>query len=566
MPAVDIPAAKRAGLPVDVTRLTRDGDDWLSPEERYALKTHGVCAQLQPEVFMIRVRTNGSVGTDAARGLASVAETYAKGWLHLTTRQQVELHHVRARDVTAVLDAITALGVSTQSACGHTVRGVMSCPDSGVSLDEPFDCTADAGALWDHLAARSPRLDIVLPSRLNIAFGGCRECREYAKVNDLGFVSVVADDRAGYEVWLGGSLGRSAPTLAVRALDFVPREDVLAVVDALVEVYVEHGDFDRPNRARLKFLVRELGCDVFLDLFRDAFAGARRRTYPAPEPLPAPLSSSVSEILAHAPEGGWGSGVRPQRIAGRALVTVRVPLGDIDADDLRLLADVADDFADERLYLTRNQNVALRHVRLPAVPAVRANLATVGLGLEGADQAGDVRACTGGPVCTLAITPAQRAGAQLVASAGLTRNSGLRVHVSGCPNACAHHQAADLGFSGGKVTIDGEQVLGYQVWLGGDLGVDTIGRVAGRIAASDVVAITEAVVGVWEALRERGETLAATVDRFGLDAFKAQIDAVFAGRWEPGPEPATPPGTVTTPVPLSDPDADTRLPLVGVPA
>lgn len=487
--------------------------------------------------------------------------------MHLTTRQQVELHHVHAREVTALLAGVVALGLSTQSACGHTVRGIMACPDSGVSLDEPFDCAADASAVWDHLAASAPRLDTVLPSRLNIAFGGCPDCREYAKVNDIGFVSVMAGEQPGYELWLGGSLGKSAPTLATRALNFVPRRDVLAAVDALVEVYVEHGDFDKPTRARLKFLVRELGVDNFLDLFREAYDAARRRSYPAPPPLMAPLSSPVTDILARAPEGGWGSGVRPQRIAGRALVTIRVPLGDIDADDLRTLADLADDFADERLYLTRNQNVALRHVPLPAVTAVRNGLATVGLGLQGADQAGDVRACTGGPVCALAITPAQRAGAQLITSAGLTRNSGLRVHVSGCPNACAHHQAADLGFSGGKVTIAGEQVLGYQVWLGGDLAVDAIGRVAGRIAASDVVAITEAVVGVWEALRERGETLAATVNRFGLEAFKAQIDAVFAGRWEPGPEPPWAPEGAADPLTtLFDPEADARLPLIGVSA
>jgi len=149
----------------------------------------------------------------------------------------------------------------------------------------------------------------------------------------------------------------------------------------------------------------------------------------------------------------------------------------------------------------------------------------------------DVRTCTGGPVCSLAITPAPAAGAALLASPGLLRNSGLRVHVSGCPNACAQHQIADLGFSGGKVTIAGTSLLGYQVWLGGDLATAAVGRVVGRIAASDVPAITEAVIGVWEALRDRGETLAATVDRFGMEAFKAQIEAVFTGRWEPGPEP-----------------------------
>jgi sulfite reductase beta subunit-like hemoprotein len=151
-----------------------------------------------------------------------------------------------------------------------------------------------------------------------------------------------------------------------------------------------------------------------------------------------------------------------------------------------------------------------------------------------------VRVCTGGPVCSLAITPSQAVGAELLTLPALRRNTGLRVSLSGCPNACAQQQVADVGFSGGKVTVLGESVLGYQVWLGGDLRSDTIGQVVGRIAEGDVPAITAAIVGVWEALRERGETLSDTVNRFGVEAFRAQIDAVFAGRWEAGPEPEEP--------------------------
>jgi sulfite reductase beta subunit-like hemoprotein len=243
-------------------------------------------------------------------------------------------------------------------------------------------------------------------------------------------------------------------------------------------------------------------------------------------------------VLGQSPPGGWASGVRPQRVPGWAMVTVNVPLGDLDAEDLLVLAKLADAMADEHLYLTRNQNVMFRHVHLNAVPELKARLADVGLALEGADQAGDVRACTGGPVCSLALTPAQAAAAKLLTSPALLRNSGLRLHISGCPNACAQHQVADLGFSGGKVTIEGSSVLGYLVWLGGDLGRQVLGRVVGRVAESDVFAITGAIVGVWEALRERRETLTDTVLRFGFEAFQAQIATVFRGRWEPGPEPA----------------------------
>jgi sulfite reductase beta subunit-like hemoprotein len=536
--APNIPAAKRAGLPVDLDRLTAEGDVWLTPEERYSLKMHGVCVQGQPGVFMIRIRTNGVVDCDQARGLAGIAEAYAKGWIHLTTRQQIQLHHVEARNVTTVLRKIRELGLTTRSACGHTMRGVMWCPEAGVGLEEPFDCSFDARAVSDSIIERTPFLDTQMPQRLNIAFGGCTTCREHARVNDIGFVSVIdPEGELGYQLWLGGSLGKSTPTLAIKAIDFLPRRDVLPAVHALFDVFIRESDFDQPAKARLKFLIRKRGAEQFLALFLAEFAQAKTRSWPAPHQLSTPLSASMASILAEAPEGGWGSGVRPQRIPGWAMVTVNVPMGDVDTEDWRAIADLASDFADEHLYLTRNQNVMFRHVPLGKVAILRKGLREVGLGLEGADQSQDVRVCTGGPVCSLAITPAPAVGAALLRHPALLRNSSLRVHVSGCPNACAQHQVADIGFSGGKVTIAGNSMLGYQVWLGGDLRVGAIAQVVGRVSQADVYAITGAIVGVWEALRERGETLTDTVNRFGVDAFQAQIAAVFKGRWEVGPEP-----------------------------
>lgn len=536
--APNIPAAKRAGLPVDLDRLTAEGGDWLSPEERYALKMHGVCAQAQPGVFMIRIRTGGVIDTDAALGLADIADEFARGWIHLTTRQQAQLHHVEARNVTTVLSRLASLGLVTRSACGHTMRGVMWCPEAGVGLEEPFDCSYDAKAAQDSILRRTPQLDTQMPQRINIAFGGCTACRENARVNDMGFVSKVnPDGDLGYELWLGGSLGKSSPTLAFKAVDFLPRKDVQAAVNALFDVFITHGDFDQPAKARLKFLIRRLGQEQFLSLFQEQFAEARAQEWSEPRRLSLPLSSSIASILAQAPEGGWGSGVRPQRVPGWAMVTVNAPLGDVDTEDWRIMTTLASDLADENLYLTPNQNVMLRHVPLDAVPLIRDVLASVGLGLEGADQSQDVRVCTGGPVCLLAITPSQRVGAELLQHPALLRNSDLRVHISGCPNACAQHQIADIGFSGGKVTIGGVSLLGYQVWLGGDLRLGAIAQVVGRVAQADVYAITSSIVGVWEALRERGETLTDTVMRYGLDAFQAQISAIFKGRWESGPEP-----------------------------
>ena len=166
-PPPNIPAAKRAGLPVDIARLATDGDGWLTAEERYAVKTWGICTQLQDHVFMVRIRMPGGVvPTAQARGAGRLAARYGESWLHLTTRQNVELHWVRDRDVPALLDEMATYGLSSRSSCGHTLRNVMASEDAGVGLDEPFDCLPDARLISDTLIARSAELNVTLPSRL----------------------------------------------------------------------------------------------------------------------------------------------------------------------------------------------------------------------------------------------------------------------------------------------------------------------------------------------------------------------------------------------------------------
>ncbi|MGH9124474.1 MAG: nitrite/sulfite reductase [Acidimicrobiales bacterium] len=544
MAVADIPAAKRAGLPVDLQRLAAEGDGWLTAEDRYALKTYGVCAQVQPGVFMIRCRVvGGRLSPRQARSLATLAERYGQGWLHLSTRQNLELHWVEARQVPAALEAISKMGLSTRSTCGHTLRNVMSCPDAGVGLDEPFDCYPDARLVSASIVMRSGQLNCRLPSRVNLAFGGCPSCRDHALLNDGGFVSGVVDGVAGYQLWAGGSLG-TKPMLALPLCEFVPRVDAVAAALALIEVFVAHGDIDNPKKGRMKYAIEALGEAAFRRAFDAAFERHKSlRAGLAPPPgVLVQSSAQLSEILRHLPEGGWGNGVRPERTPGRATVTANVPLGDLTPDELRALAGLARRHADGMLYLTRNQNVALRGVRLADLTTVRSSLAAHGLGLEGAEEAGDVRACTGSAVCSLAITAAPAAGRRLLGCGALARNSNLRVHVSGCPNSCAQHQAADIGLSGAKVRVNGQVQLGYHLWLGADLASRRVAEDLGRVAEPEVEAVVEAVVGVWEALRYKAEPFAATVARVGGEAFAAQIATVAEG-FDPGPDPLDPEAT-----------------------
>ena len=534
----DIPGAKRAGLPVDLDRLTRDGDSWLSPEERYALKTHGVCAQVQDGVFMVRVRLPGGVApTDQVRGIARVGAQHAEDWLHISTRQNVELHWVDAHVVPQVLTELGRFGLSTRSACGHTIRNVMCSEDAGVGLDEPFDCFPDARTISDSLVARSEELNTTMPSRINISIGGSPRCRDDALINDIGLVSMVSGGVPGYELWAGGSLGK-APSLAVLLSPFLPREDAAPAVDALLELFVRHGRFDEPAKGRLKFVVADLGPDAFRSLWLDLFEEARARERPPVPEIDVLEEADRAAILAQSPPGGWTMGVRPQRTPGLASVTIDVPLGDTNASELQLCCDLADQCADGALTFTRDQNITFRNVPLARVAQIRAALAHRSVYLLGEGSTAQIRACTGSAVCSLGITDAPGAGNGLAANAALSRNSALRVFVSGCPNSCAQHQVGDIGLAGSKVRVGGTTTDGYQVFLGADLSRHLIGEVVGRVAASDVDAAITAIVGTWEALRHHGELLGPTVRRLGIDAFSAQIEAALDDRWAAGPEPS----------------------------
>ncbi|MET0626902.1 MAG: nitrite/sulfite reductase [Acidimicrobiia bacterium] len=536
--AIDIPGAKRAGLPIDLDQLTRVGDAELTPEQRYALKTHGVCAQLQDHVFMVRVRVPGGVlAAEQARALAAVAGRHGRDWLHLTTRQNVELHWVADRAVADVLAELGVAGLSTRSACGHTLRNVMCADEAGVGLDEPFDCLPDAQAVSDAIVARSATLNCELPSRVNLAFGGSPRCRQDARINDGAFVSVVRDGVAGYEVWAGGSLGK-APRLGIRVHEFIPRTQVIAAAEALIDLFVQHGDFEHPAKGRLKFVVERLGADEFRAEWRARFADACARPHPATVPVEVPSEVDRAAVLGVAPPSGWGAGVRPQRTPGLALVTVDVPMGDLDGATMVALADFAERYGDGTLRVTRDQDVVLRDVPTDAVDDLRNELRLHGMRVVGEKHSARVRACTGSVVCALGIANAPGAGEVLLDhSHALRRHPMLRVHVSGCPNSCAQHQVGDIGLAGAKVRVHGETFEGYQVYVGADVDTDQIGEVVGRVAERDVVAAVDAIVGAWEALRHDGEPLGRTARRVGLDAIAAHVGASLERRWESGVEP-----------------------------
>jgi sulfite reductase beta subunit-like hemoprotein len=320
--------------------------------------------------------------------------------------------------------------------------------------------------------------------------------------------------------------------------DFIPRADVVAAAEALIDVFVTHGDLDNPAKGRLKFVAERCGAEFFRQLWADAFAARRAHVRPAVAPVEVLSDDERAAVLAQVPIGGWSAGVRPQRTPGLALVTVHVTLGDLSRRDMNLLADIADLHGDGALVVSRDQDVVLRNVSLGSIPEIRSALAERDLFLLGDAHGARIRACTGSAVCAIGITTAPEAGRALLDSGALQRNSALRVSVSGCPNSCAQHQAADIGLSGAKVRVGGATRQGYQVFLGGGLDKGRVGEIVGRVAEDDVPAVVDAIVGIWEALRHASETIGDTVSRIGADAVASHVAGVLDHRWAAGPEPA----------------------------
>jgi len=526
MPRVraDIPRAKRAGLDIDLAEVCSRGPAALHADDHYRLKTYGVCAQRDDDLFMIRLRVAAGLLTSAqVATVAAVAREFGHGWVHLTTRQNIELHSVRLEDVPAVEAALAPAGLFGRSACGHTIRNVMACPEATTSPEEPFDVTADAIRLSDLLVARSSALNVTLPSRVNIVLGGCPSCSVDALTNDIGLVACVRGHEPGYQLWAGGSTGTS-PRLAMVLRPFVSRDEVWPAVWAIIEWFCAVGDLDHPGRARLKFAIESEGETAFRAAFNRRFPELASEPYPH-DPL-APVVIEDPErrdlALARAPLLGWRAGVEPERVPGRATITVRAPLGDLMADEFEAMAALGPDGS---VTLSRDQNVLIRSVPVGLVSATLGRLAELGLGPDGARGSVDVRACPGLAFCALAITGSQPAALEIERRMNLRPDlpRDASIAVSGCPNSCTRHQTADIGLAGGKVRVGARAGLGYQLYLGADLTGGEFGVAVLRLLDDEVGDAAVAVMELWQTLRRPGERPGVTFRRVGLDVVASAI-------------------------------------------
>ena len=525
--AARIEDVKAAGIAVDIDRLAARGFESISDDDRYRLKTQGICAQRQVGVFMLRIRVPGGKATPGQlRRAADLAERYAHPSLHVTTRGGLEIHHVRIEDVTAIGAALADAGLTTKGTCGDTIRNVIACAHSGTYAGEVLALEPFVQRIHDHIVKISDATNI--SRKMNVALACSPYCDDHVATSDIGFVAT-PDTSGGppvFTIWGAGGLG-ATPRLAIELRRGVAQADVLAALDALVAIGAKYGDRSARAKAKIKLLVDAWGAERVRDVFDEEFAAAR-----SSHDTPAPIAATTRQMAA-VPVAIAGS-VIPQKQADRFTIPALIPMGELPVTAARTLADAAERFGDGIVHLTPDQNAELHDVRGADVAAAIATIVSAGLRTAGRGGISDVVSCVGLEYCPLAITHAMTMGEELALAFAPHRDdpryADFRIHVSGCPHSCAKHQVADIGLAGALTEHEGKRVEAFTLYVGGNPRERRLGNVfPKKIPRSLVVQVVESLLAEYEEHAPSGERFSETVARIGTDVFFHAISATLDG-------------------------------------
>ncbi len=500
-----IPLVTDPDIKADIAKFRTMLDGYLAGEIdedvfRVFRLTNGIYGQRQGgENQMIRVRMPyGAITADQLDMLAHLADEYSRGWGHITTRQNIQMHYVQLRKLPEVMQLMGSVGLTTREACGDTIRNVQGCHLAGACPFEVLDISAWAEAANEHFI-RNP-LGQRLPRKFKINFSGCETDCGQAMFNDAGVIAVTRTREdgtveAGFRVFVAGGLGAN-PHAALALEEFTPKEDLLATIESILRVFEQTGNRDNKLRARMKWVVDELGWE---ETQRRILA--TRRLLPASATWPGGIPKIVQE-LGDAP-AGLAAGATPTPIGQGVNVLLGAPsgfarweqanvvrgvakgtvsayawceLGDITSDQFRGIARIIRDF-DVDVRVSNRQNFIIRDLEEAQLPQLFARLQELGMAEPGAELTRDVVSCPGADTCSLAVTQSRglaKAIGERLEEEGLAEVGGIRVNISGCMNSCGQHHIADIGFFGVERRAHGQSAPGYQMLLGGHVGQESI--------------------------------------------------------------------------------------------
>jgi sulfite reductase (ferredoxin) len=472
----------------------------------------------------------GGVSPEQLEVLAELAEEYSDAILHVTTRQDIQLHFVHIEDTPDLMRRLASVGITTREACGNSVRNITACPLAGVCRTEAFDVSPYAKAMMRFLLGHPDVQDF--GRKFKPAFSGCaHEACGLVKLHDAGYVAKVVDGKRGFQVVVGGGLG-PVPYQAEVLSEFTPEEELLPETQAVARVFARLGEKRNRGRARIKFLVAKLGIEEFRRLVKEeraklphddrwtAYLKDMPHTMGEPARAPRPLGAGSR------PSGFdlWReTNVTPQRQPGYAVAMLSLPLGDITSDQTRALADIARKYTGDNLRTTVEQNICLRFVPEADLPALYEELRAVGLATPGAGTIVDVTSCPGTDTCKLGIAASRGLAAELRRRLGEKSASlpaavkDLKIKISGCFNSCGQHHVADIGFYGNSRKVDGRTVPHFQVILGGQWteNAGAYGLAVGSVPSKAIPQAIDALTDAYAHGRKGDERFQAWIGRMG---------------------------------------------------
>ncbi len=492
---------------------------------------------LQLHAYMLRVAIPyGTLDGRQMRMLGHIARQYDRGYGHFTTRQNIQYNWIKLEDAPDILADLATVEMHAIQTSGNCIRNISSDQFAGAAADEVADPRPWA-ELIRQWSTFHPEFSY-LPRKFKIAVIAADEDRAAMRLHDIGIQLIERDGTLGARVLVGGGMGRT-PMIAPEIAPFVPADDLLSYLEACLRVYNRYGRRDNIYKARIKILIHELGADEYRRQVEAEWGEVKQLGMDPPAAELARITAMFAPPAFAADTGSvdrtdpdfavWlDQNVRPHKQAGHAIVTVSLkPVGgipgDASADQIDLLADLAERFSHDELRVTHAQNIVLPHVREGDLQAVWRALAEAGLAEPNLDLVSDIIACPGLDYCSLAnarsIPVAQKLAVRL---APKQRELGeLKVKISGCINACGHHHAGHIGILG----VDRKGTENYQLLLGGSGAEDaSLGRITGPGFDEDgIVAAVERVTDHYLAERTDGERFLDTYRRLGMEPFKAAI-------------------------------------------
>ena len=437
----------------------------------------GIYGQRQEGVQMIRIKLPyGKVLSNQLRRISDVSDEYSRGRLHITTRQDIQIHHVDLNRTPELWAELERDDVTLREACGNTVRNVTASETAGIDVNEPFDVSPYAEALF-RFFLRNPICQ-EMGRKFKVSFSSSDEDTGLSYMHDLGFIAKIQNDVRGFKVLLGGGLG-SQPRHAEVLYEFLPSNKIIPVMEGVLRIFDRHGERKSRAKARMKFLLKDIGLDTFKTLVEEEQDAIEFKSiaidadaYVASKPVL--VKAPQVEITNQKAFNLWKStNVIPQKQEGYLAIGVKVLLGDFYTDKARLLADLVEKYAAREIRLTLRQNILIPFVKEELLEFFYQELEKLGFVETGYNKAVDITACPGTDTCNLGIASSTGIAHELervikTEYPQYLNNKDLVIKISGCMNACGQHNMANIGFQGMSIRTPNKLVApALQVLLGG---------------------------------------------------------------------------------------------------